>query len=42
MHEPGGVAVAGGKVLVADCNNHRVLRGDPRTGALEELQLGES
>ena len=25
LHEPGGVAVAGGRVLVADTNAHRVL-----------------
>ncbi|HEY3174467.1 MAG TPA: thioredoxin-like domain-containing protein [Candidatus Polarisedimenticolia bacterium] len=37
MHEPGGLAVAGGRVLIADTNNHRLLRGDPATGALEEL-----
>lgn len=37
MHEPSGIAFAGGKLLVADTNNHRVLRGDPQTGLLETL-----
>ncbi len=39
MHEPGGVAVANGSVIIADTNNHRLLRGDPATGALEEFPL---
>jgi len=39
MHEPGGIAVAGGKLLIADTNNHRILRGDPYTGRLEQLTL---
>jgi hypothetical protein len=39
MHEPGGLAVAGDRVLIADTNNHRLLRGDPATGALQELPL---
>ncbi len=39
LHEPGGIAVDRGRVLVADTNNHRLLRGDPATGALEELPL---
>lgn len=37
--EPGGLAVAGGKLLIADTNNHRILKGDPITGALEEIRL---
>jgi thiol-disulfide isomerase/thioredoxin len=39
MHEPGGLAVADGGVLIADTNNHRLLRGGPATGSLEELAL---
>ncbi len=45
MHEPAGIAVvpagpgAPGAVLIADTNNHRILRGDPATGALEELPV---
>ncbi len=39
MHEPGGIAIDRGKLLIADTNNHRILRGDPRTGILEELTL---
>ncbi len=39
MHEPGGIAVADGKLLIADTNNHRILRGDPHTGRLEQLTL---
>jgi len=39
MHEPGGLAVSGDLLLIADTNNHRILRGNPATGALEELPL---
>jgi thiol-disulfide isomerase/thioredoxin len=39
LHEPGGVAVDGDTVVIADTNNHRILRGDPRTGRLEEIPL---
>jgi sugar lactone lactonase YvrE len=39
LHEPGGITVLGGDVIIADTNNHRLLRGDPRTGTLEELRL---
>jgi len=39
MHEPGGLAPDGGRLLIADTNNHRILSGDPATGALEELPL---
>jgi thiol-disulfide isomerase/thioredoxin/DNA-binding beta-propeller fold protein YncE len=39
MHEPGGIAVWDGRVYIADTNNHRILSGDPSTGALEELVL---
>ncbi|HEV8376258.1 MAG TPA: thioredoxin-like domain-containing protein [Candidatus Polarisedimenticolia bacterium] len=39
MDEPGGLAVAGAHLLVADTNHHRILRGDPSTLRLEELVL---
>jgi thiol-disulfide isomerase/thioredoxin/DNA-binding beta-propeller fold protein YncE len=39
MHEPGGLAVSEGKVWIADTNNHRILRGDPSSGALEVLPI---
>jgi len=39
LHEPGGVAVDGDSVVIADTNNHRLLRGDPKTGRLEEIHL---
>ncbi len=39
MHEPGGIAVVDGRVLIADTNNHRILKGDPASGTLEELPL---
>ncbi len=39
MHEPGGLAAAGDRLLIADTNNHRILSGDPSTGALDELPL---
>ena len=39
MHEPGGIALVGERLLIADTNNHRILKGDPETGALEELPL---
>ena len=40
MHEPGGIAVLDGALLIADTNNHRILRGDPATGRLEPFELG--
>jgi len=39
LYEPGGLAVSGDRVIVADTNNHRILCGDPATGALEEIRL---
>ena len=39
LHEPGGLAVDGDSVVIADTNNHRVLRGNPQTGGLEEITL---
>ena len=41
LHEPGGLAPAGGSLYIADTNNHRILKGDPATGRLEELVLRE-
>ena len=39
LREPGGLAVFDGSLYIADTNNHRILRGDPATGALEEIKL---
>ena len=39
MHEPGGLAVVEGVVLIADTNNHRILKGDPETGRLSEFTI---
>jgi len=39
LYEPGGLAVFDGRVIIADTNNHRILSGDPATGALEEIRL---
>ncbi len=39
LHEPGGLAIDQGRVLIADTNNHRILIGDPAKGSLEELTL---
>jgi len=39
IYEPGGLGVAGDTVFIADTNNHRILRGDARTGTLEEITL---
>ncbi len=39
LHEPGGLAVSGEALFIADTNNHRILRGDPKTGALAEITL---
>ncbi len=41
LHEPGGLALTGGRLYIADTNNHRILKGDPATGCLEELVLRE-
>src|SRR5439155_1616697 len=37
LYEPGGLAVVGEAVFIADTNNHRILRGDPSTGTLDEI-----
>ncbi|MCI0568777.1 MAG: hypothetical protein L0170_15460 [Acidobacteria bacterium] len=41
LNEPGGLAVHGEWLYIADTNNHRILKGDPVTGRLEELVLRE-
>jgi len=38
-YEPGGLAVANGRLIRRDTNNHRILSGDPMTGGLEEIRL---
>jgi len=40
LAEPSGVAVADGRVYVADTNAHRVLVIDERTGERTELGIG--
>src|SRR5262249_13396587 len=37
LSEPGGISVAGAPLFIADPNNHRVLRGAPASGALDEI-----
>jgi DNA-binding beta-propeller fold protein YncE len=39
LHEPGGLTIDQGRVLIADTNNHRILVGDPASGSLEVLEL---
>ncbi len=39
LWEPGGVAVAGARVVVADTNHHRVLAGDLADRTLWELEV---
>jgi DNA-binding beta-propeller fold protein YncE len=41
MNEPGGVAVLGDLVLIADTNNNRILQYDLNTDALTEWTLTE-
>ncbi len=41
MNEPGGVAVLGDLVLIADTNNNRILQYDLHAGALREWKLTE-
>jgi thiol-disulfide isomerase/thioredoxin len=41
LHEPGGLAFASGWLYIADTNNHRILKGDPASGRLQELELRE-
>jgi DNA-binding beta-propeller fold protein YncE len=40
LHEPGGLAFAGGRLFIADTNNHRVLEAVPSTGEIRPLPLG--
>lgn len=39
LHEPCGVAVGGGYVLVADTNAHRVVRVEQESGNMEDVRI---
>jgi hypothetical protein len=39
LHAPGGIAVAGDYLLVADTNNHRVRVIRRKDGAIRDLPL---
>jgi hypothetical protein len=39
LHEPGGIDLLDGEILIADTNNHRLRVGDPRTGALRDFPV---
>ncbi|MEN8131362.1 MAG: thioredoxin-like domain-containing protein [Pseudomonadota bacterium] len=39
LNEPGGLAVLGNRVLIADTNNHRIAQYDLETGTLEEWKI---
>ncbi|MSQ11924.1 MAG: alkyl hydroperoxide reductase [Dehalococcoidia bacterium] len=39
FHEPGGLSVAGGKLYIADTNNHAIRVADLATGQVTTLQL---
>ena len=39
FHEPGGLAVLGGRIYVADTNNHAVRVLDPATGLVSTLEV---
>lgn len=41
FHEPGGLAIARGKVYVADTNAHRIAVVDENTGVVGQLELVE-
>jgi sugar lactone lactonase YvrE len=41
LNEPGGLAVLGGRILVADTNNHRILELDPEEGKVTDWLLKE-
>lgn len=41
LHAPGGLAVAGGVVWIADTDAHAILRLDTRSGALQHVPVGE-
>lgn len=42
LNEPGGVAVLGRQVLIADTNNNRILAYDMDTGKTDEWEIGEA
>jgi hypothetical protein len=37
LREPSGLAWAGGELIIADTNNHRLVRLNPQTGSWSEL-----
>ena len=39
MNEPGGLAVLGKQVLIADTNNHRIMQYDMESAQLSEWKL---
>ncbi|NIM06365.1 MAG: hypothetical protein GTO55_08165, partial [Armatimonadetes bacterium] len=39
FHEPGGLSIAGGRVYIADTNNHVIRAADLKTGRVETLQI---
>jgi thiol-disulfide isomerase/thioredoxin len=39
LNEPGGVTLAGARLLIADTNNHRILSADPASGEVEEIPI---
>ena len=41
LHAPGGLAVAGGIVWIADTDAHAILRLDTRSGAIQHVPVGE-
>ncbi|NUS37907.1 MAG: hypothetical protein HOQ02_02630 [Lysobacter sp.] len=41
LHNPGGLAAAGGAVWIADTDAHAVLRLDTRSGALQHVPVGD-
>jgi thiol-disulfide isomerase/thioredoxin len=42
FYEPGGVSIAGGKIYVADTNNHALRTIDLQHGRVETLSIGRS
>jgi DNA-binding beta-propeller fold protein YncE len=41
LNEPGGVAAIGGRLLIADTNNHRILEFSPQSGKVRAWPLRE-